>query len=1013
MSTGDRHPEELFQLAMAHFELWLSARQVRLVGQSAEQLATPTMLSACMCMLRSTATRAAQLSSGGGHDMAAFEADCQAIEQQLCSAASRRAVFASASFRLPEAGSADSSYRLPSGVLPPVLQPGLLAGGLDAARRSQDENLGSLSLLPVPLAAASSASRTFVPFPQLLSALQAWGQSGGSVETQLALCSVEHELFQRAAQGFESSAVSLAADADQEALLAAVDTYRELLRSFLASPAGEGRMQVEGRSREQLVIWVAYCLMDAVARKTYNISMRGYGVAVHWQDLRHLVLSDREAVDAALAVSAHLSKRTVPGRELFSLRDQGQATFAFAQAYAGRHSSMREILAQETAVAEARKQKHWKEIQEKQQLAVKLRLELQALQRTLPALISAETSAYESYNASYDHNGYRDSYLLSVYNGCSTAASSRRSDITRKEAEIKAAETPPPPVLQPLPKSSQLALGWIFFLHMPPLFRRLSRASFLAQQMLLPVPPGSHVEQWGDIKVTPYPTSLVGYYNRCRLDGRYATPAQHSAGSDGEVSLQSRGKENATWPTHVDSFRGPDDGVWHPDSLYTSMGWKGSGSSTDSSLGLSGAGFFNPFVPVRQDVLELSFTEVLRNPLLQFAMHTRKDVASTPRDRGNLAAARQDTKPIWLSKPAWLAFGSLRSYPMGQLRRLCDALRLRELPLAQPDIATLIRQAAYHIGTLTPSADGLLWRTDWQPGGDMLPTLCQELQELASDLKQTPRDQDAALLLGELAAFLSMWHPPCRGVAREFSEMTSSAADQMEAQIEGAAANPVSQQQLQARQCRLRMLSLLCFGPGAVDSDEDAAAVVQLMVQIKHRHVFLDEISAQEAAELHTLHFLCHGVTARHAMALRELATHKLLTDAAASVLERTPATLEWVRLVDTCSFEAVGSDGHLYSINLLDGTVLLDGLPPGRLPKGVLNHPLYLRSFGDRNFEVSRTAAGVLETLKPVKGRHYNFLLSQGKLVVTELDKREVRIWVSERLGREHFEPHQYSLLL
>ena len=981
---------------MAHFELWLCARQVLLVGQAAESLATQMMLNACVCMLRSAAVRAAQLSSGGGHDMAAFEAACLAIERQLHSAASRRTLSAATTSRLPKAGSARSStsYRLPSVVLPPVLQPGLMAGDLDAARRSQDENLGWLPMLPAPPTATSSAFRTFVPFPQLLSSLQAWGQSEGSVETQLALCTVEGELFQRAAQGFDSSAIALADDvADQAALLTVVDAYRTLLRSFLASPAGRGRMQVEGRSREVLVVWVAYCLMDAAARKQHSGIMGGYGVALHWQDLRHLVLSDREAVSAALAVSAYLSEHTVPDRELFSLRDQGYATFAFAQAYAAADTSMKEIMALEVEVAEARRQTHWEEVQDKQRLAARLRSELHALQQALPGLSSANAQAGAMYRASRDCRGLTDPHLFKVYNDSGAALKSRQSEISCKEAELKSANTPPPPVLQPLPKRTQLAFGWLFFLHMPPLFRRMSRASFLAQQMLLPVPPGSHAEQWSGIKVAAYTTSLADYYNQRRLDGRYATPAVHGPGSDGEVSLQSRGEVCITWPTHVDSFLGLDHGVWHPDSLPASMGWKGSASAADSSLGLAAVGFFNPFVAVRQDVLELSFTEELRNPLLQFTMHTRKDVTSTPRDRSNLAVARQDAKPIWLSKPAWMTFCSLRSYPVGQLRRLCDALRLRELPFAQPDVVTLIRQAMYHIGTLSPSADGLLWRTDWQPGGDMLPTLCRELQELASDLKHAPRDQDAALLLGELAAYLSMWHPPCRGVARNFSEMTSSAAFEMDGQIEDAAANPASQQQLQARQCRLRMISLLSYGPGAIDCARDAAAVVLLMVLIKHHHIFLDDVSAQEATELQSLHCSCHGVMARHAALIIKLVSPEVFTDAVATILERTPDTLSWDWFDDSGSFESVGPDGHLYSINLLDGTVLLDGLPPGRLPKGVLSHPLYQRTFGDRNFEVSHTASGVLETLKPVEGMHYNFLLAQGKLAVTELDNLKVCI--------------------
>ncbi len=84
-----------------------------------------------------------------------------------------------------------------------------------------------------------------------------------------------------------------------------------------------------------------------------------------------------------------------------------------------------------------------------------------------------------------------------------------------------------------------------------------------------------------------------------------------------------------------------------------------------------------------------------------------------------------------------------------------------------------------------------------------------------------------------------------------------------------------------------------------------------------------------------------------------------ILTAAVASVLQRTPPSLEWEQLqnssFDTGSFQAVSTDGHLYSFNTLDGTVLLDGRPPSRLPKAILSHRMYKRVFGSCNFEVGR----------------------------------------------------------
>mmetsp|Transcript_13081 Transcript_13081/g.38023 ORF Transcript_13081/g.38023 Transcript_13081/m.38023 type:complete len:815 (+) Transcript_13081:3697-6141(+) len=114
-----------------------------------------------------------------------------------------------------------------------------------------------------------------------------------------------------------------------------------------------------------------------------------------------------------------------------------------------------------------------------------------------------------------------------------------------------------------------------------------------------------------------------------------------------------------------------------------------------------------------------------------------------------------------------------------------------------------------------------------------------------------------------------------------------------------------------------------------------------------------------------------------------------MLRDAVACVLgqERTPATLRWTRLGESGSFEAVSNCQHLYSINTLDGEVLLDGFPPGRLPKDILNHPLYKRCFATQDFEVARTNTGVLQTTKPYAGRLYDFIIEGDNLRINETD--------------------------
>lgn len=134
-------------------------------------------------------------------------------------------------------------------------------------------------------------------------------------------------------------------------------------------------------------------------------------------------------------------------------------------------------------------------------------------------------------------------------------------------------------------------------------------------------------------------------------------------------------------------------------------------------------------------------------------------------------------------------------------------------------------------------------------------------------------------------------------------------------------------------------------------------------------------------------------------------ARRSMLTAALRAVIEHAPASLVWAQLrwqftngaiVPLVSWQAVGSGGHLYSINGLDGTVLEDGTPPGRLPAEILRHPLYSRTFSTATncgsspwgFEVTKTASGVRRSLAPVRGCFYEFhLAADGGLVAVEVD--------------------------
>jgi hypothetical protein len=148
------------------------------------------------------------------------------------------------------------------------------------------------------------------------------------------------------------------------------------------------------------------------------------------------------------------------------------------------------------------------------------------------------------------------------------------------------------------------------------------------------------------------------------------------------------------------------------------------------------------------------------------------------------------------------------------------------------------------------------------------------------------------------------------------------------------------------------MMSLLCYGGSAALAAEDVAQMLQLMVLIKHGRVFLDPRHFQQNPELlpllDQLHLRCQSLMCSRADAVMQHAWQqpRVATEALQAVLQQAPGNLSWqgVKVAATlaASLQSEGSDGHLYSINLLDGSVLQDGMPPSRLPCEITGHHMF-----------------------------------------------------------------------
>ena len=535
----------------------------------------------------------------------------------------------------------------------------------------------------------------------------------GALQAQLVVREVEAIFFLTASQGCIEGAAANLEPADATKMIELIYHYRAVVDYFLATGDGYARMVVEMRSRERLVSWIAYAVAFEVTRAKWSVLMQHFGVCLCPDDLRHLVLSDKISRDAMLQVATYLRRHTRKGKAIFSLADGGDATFELAATVGHSSTHLQKIWGNEMEAAETRQNNHWEEVKRKKLECANLRREIRDLKAKLStqhndaqlAKMVHETDCPHRYqNNLCTHYSLRCELrerVMSAKNSCS----STRKRIHNEESALASAKKVKP-VLQPLPKNEDSALGVIFFMFMPEEFRALSLLSFMAAQQML-LPREWHTGVKTTVEVSECHKLWSSYYNE-HQSSTYHAAVHKRKGKDGDVILGLFG-EIGKPSTSVDVCSAPTDGVWHPDDIAPGrMMWKG-GRYKGDRKGSS----FNPFSSlVQPEWMVVEHTERLMESSLQWAMPQR-GFASTDCTRGNLAIATQGDAPTWLDKVAYITFGSLRAYPLLQLRKLAVALRERSLPLDQPDVRRLVCQALFHVGDISSEGPiSLLWRED-------------------------------------------------------------------------------------------------------------------------------------------------------------------------------------------------------------------------------------------------------------------------------------------------------------
>eukprot|EP01051_Picozoa_sp_SAG22_P001911 SAG22_NODE_79_length_21845_cov_17.798538_13_plen_799_part_00 len=424
-------PRQFFGLTVAHFQLWLTEQKLSTLQHDSDFDAK--QVNVLMTMLGATvASGVDMLNNGHVADLKVFELRCTAARQTLDTRNAARAKVAAIKFQLPQelasfqaVDQSQDQHLLPVRV-PPVFRPSQESMEECEIVARAVKNLGWLPLLGDHQQPTSKFARLVEWLDH--SSLQL--ENCDSFVSQLVMRTVERTLFDKAkdleAEPLEESEVI--------ALEKTVDIYRRHWHNFMQTKEAAARMAVELRSREVLVIWVAFCLIFAAARCRYTV-LKEYGVGLRWEDLRHLVLGDKIAQDTALSVCNFLHKNTRDSAAVFTLRDEAP-TFQMAEEYG------REFLISKWNVeqkrAEQRRSKHWDVVQLKQEEAKGLRKVIDRLEQELRRQEAHLSSRQVAYNLARWSSG-RNQHERECDSAQQTVNSTCR-ELSEQRSKLSAAE---------------------------------------------------------------------------------------------------------------------------------------------------------------------------------------------------------------------------------------------------------------------------------------------------------------------------------------------------------------------------------------------------------------------------------------------------------------------------------------------------------------------------------------------------------------------------------------------
>jgi hypothetical protein len=361
--------------------------------------------------------------------------------------------------------------------------------------------------------------------------------------------------------------------------------------------------------------------------------------------------------------------------------------------------------------------------------------------------------------------------------------------------------------------------------------------------------------------------------------------------------------------------------------------------------------------------------------------------------RGNMVYSKLDEKPLAFDKQSFLAMGSLRSYPLQQLRKLCCVLRQDLLPWSEPQVQETIRYLLYQVGELTnEDTPKLMWRKDLEQN-ELLETMSSALEALATKLEETPRRHYDLAALIEVVMFWVQFYEGPQDVVVKFVQTIRKWIIEIQRQQNALTVGQAKElSELRVRECFFHGYVIMCYGYGHLD-EESTFSLGEALVLFKNTQAYFD-LDSRCNTELEIMKMQVQDIMTRRIQEFDRLIMSNDLTHLLQYVYNRAPPYLKWnaflpqnkVELYHYCCYEATDQESSThFTVDLLSGTVLIDGAPPGRLPMEIVQHHRYKSLFGDKNFEVCKVES-YYRTSQAFRGCHYDFAVNKGDLIVLEV---------------------------